>query len=94
VFWRPEAGNWRLGARGQIEGIGTSPRLSAKDAEGGSLAVQKLGEEVRDGRDALDGLCMGTRPGMIDPGVILHLFQTVRLSASWSMNAGGCCTST
>jgi len=33
------------------------------------------------GFTALDGLCMGTRPGAIDPGVILHLFQTLRLSA-------------
>ena len=30
---------------------------------------------------AVDGLCMGTRPGTVDPGVILHLFQTLRLSA-------------
>ena len=33
------------------------------------------------GFTALDGLCMGTRPGAIDPGVVLHLFQTVGLSA-------------
>jgi acetate kinase len=31
---------------------------------------------------ALDGLCMGTRPGSVDPGVILYLFQTLGLSAS------------
>jgi acetate kinase len=30
---------------------------------------------------ALDGLCMGTRPGSIDPGAILYLFQTLKLSA-------------
>jgi acetate kinase len=30
---------------------------------------------------ALDGLCMGTRPGTVDPGVMLHLFQTLKLSA-------------
>ena len=34
------------------------------------------------GFTALDGLCMGTRPGSVDPGVILHLFQTVGLSAT------------
>jgi acetate kinase len=33
------------------------------------------------GFTALDGLCMGTRPGAIDPGVILYLFQTLGLSA-------------
>jgi acetate kinase len=27
------------------------------------------------GFTALDGLCMGTRPGALDPGVVLHLFQ-------------------
>jgi len=34
------------------------------------------------GFTALDGLCMGTRPGSIDPGVILHLFQTLGCSAA------------
>jgi acetate kinase len=33
------------------------------------------------GFTALDGLCMGTRPGAVDPGVILYLFQTLGLSA-------------
>ena len=30
---------------------------------------------------ALDGLCMGTRPGALDPGVVLYLFQALGLSA-------------
>jgi acetate kinase len=33
------------------------------------------------GFTALDGLCMGTRPGALDPGVVLHLFQGLNLSA-------------
>jgi len=33
------------------------------------------------GFTALDGLCMGTRPGALDPGVILHLFAAFNLSA-------------
>src|SRR5262245_13530912 len=33
------------------------------------------------GFTALDGLCMGTRPGALDPGVVLYLFQTLELSA-------------
>jgi acetate kinase len=33
------------------------------------------------GFTALDGLCMGTRPGSVDPGVILYLFQSLNLSA-------------
>ncbi len=34
------------------------------------------------GFTALDGLCMGTRPGSVDPGVILHLFQGMHLQAA------------
>jgi acetate kinase len=34
------------------------------------------------GFTALDGLCMGTRPGALDPGVVLHLFQTLGRSAA------------
>jgi acetate kinase len=30
---------------------------------------------------ALDGLCMGTRPGSVDPGVILYMIQSLGLSA-------------
>jgi acetate kinase len=30
---------------------------------------------------ALDGLCMGTRPGGLDPGIILYLLQTCGMSA-------------
>jgi len=33
------------------------------------------------GFTALDGICMGTRPGSVDPGVILYLFQELGLSA-------------
>ena len=33
------------------------------------------------GFTALDGLCMGTRPGALDPGVVLHLFQGHGLDA-------------
>jgi acetate kinase len=32
------------------------------------------------GFTALDGLCMGTRPGSLDPGVVLYLFQSLGLS--------------
>jgi acetate kinase len=33
------------------------------------------------GFTALDGLCMGTRPGALDPGVVLYLVQGLGLSA-------------
>ena len=32
------------------------------------------------GFTALDGLCMGTRPGTLDPGVVLYMFQGLGLS--------------
>jgi acetate kinase len=56
VFRRPEAEAWRLEARGQIEGLGTAPRLSAKGEKGNKLADAALGAEVRDGRAALQAL--------------------------------------
>jgi acetate kinase len=50
---------------------------------GASLCALKEGKSVDStlGFTALDGLCMGTRPGAIDPGVVLHLFQGLNLSA-------------
>ena len=38
VYRRPEVEAWRLETRGQIEGIGTAPRFSAKDARDRVLA--------------------------------------------------------
>jgi acetate kinase len=51
---------------------------------GASLCAMKAGKSVDHtlGFTALDGLCMGTRPGALDPGVVLYLFQTLGLSAS------------
>ena len=56
VFRRPEKKNWQIAARGQIEGIGTSPRLSAKDADGEVLVDNDLDVAVRDGHAAIDRL--------------------------------------
>ena len=44
---------------------------------GASLCAMKDGKSVDStlGFTALDGLCMGTRPGAVDPGVVLYLFQ-------------------
>jgi len=51
---------------------------------GASLCALHAGRSVDTtlGFTALDGLCMGTRPGAVDPGVILHLFQGMGLSAA------------
>jgi len=61
VFRRPVAEKWLMEARGQIEGIGTSPRLLAKDADGKVLAKSDLGADVRDGRTAINALACWLR---------------------------------
>jgi acetate kinase len=51
---------------------------------GASLCALRDGVSIENtfGFTTLDGLCMGTRPGAIDPGAILYLFQTLQLSAA------------
>ncbi len=56
VYRRPDDEAWRLEVRGQIEGIGTSPRFSVKDAANQVLADERLDTAVHDGRTALDRL--------------------------------------
>jgi acetate kinase len=53
VFHRPDAEAWHLEAKGQIDGIGSNPRLSVKGGGGTELADQKLDATVKDGRAAL-----------------------------------------
>jgi acetate kinase len=57
--------------------------LVAHLGSGASLCALKEGKSVDNtlGFTALDGLCMGTRPGALDPGVVLYLFQNLGLSA-------------
>ena len=68
------------------------PRI-APEIAAGRLIVAHLGSgaslcALKDRRSvdssfgftALDGLCMGTRPGALDPGVVLYLFQGLSLS--------------
>jgi acetate kinase len=56
VFRRPAGENWLLEARGQLEGIGTSPRFSAKDGAGKTIVGNGLGAKVSDGAAAIDAL--------------------------------------
>jgi acetate kinase len=66
----------------------------APDIAGGRVIVAHLGSgasmcALRDGRSlestmgftALDGLPMGTRPGQLDPGVVLHLLDQKGMTA-------------
>jgi acetate kinase len=61
VYQRPEGKQWQLAARGQIEGIGTSPRFSVKDGTGAQLDEEKLTSSVRDGSTAVDALASWLR---------------------------------
>lgn len=49
---------------------------------GASLCALKNGKSVDTTMSftAVDGICMGTRPGAIDPGVVLYLFQQLKMS--------------
>src|SRR5262249_32370027 len=50
---------------------------------GASLCALNNGKSVDTtmGFTAVEGLCMGTRPGSIDPGAVLYLFQNLGLPA-------------
>jgi acetate kinase len=61
IYHRSDADSWRIESRGQIEGIGTAPRLSARDGAGGILADHPLDKAVRDVRAALDSLASWLR---------------------------------
>jgi acetate kinase len=61
VYRRPEDRGWLLEARGQIEGIGSAPRFSAKDAAGDTLGREDLDPGVRDLPAALDRLAAWLR---------------------------------
>ena len=56
VYLRVPDGDWPLLSRGQIEGIGTSPRMSAQDGRGTVLANRRLDGTVRDPHSALEWL--------------------------------------
>ncbi|WP_442582788.1 acetate/propionate family kinase [Mesorhizobium sp. ASY16-5R] len=84
-----EAGVRRYGFHGlSYEYIAQRLHQVAPEVAGGSVVAAHLGSgasmcAIRDGRSidstmgftALDGLPMGTRPGQLDPGVVLHLIS-------------------
>jgi acetate kinase len=61
VFQWANEKEWQSAARGQVEGIGTSPRLSVKDLRGTILADSRLDSGVRDGHAAINALAMWLR---------------------------------
>lgn len=64
--------------------IATGRIVVAHLGSGASLCALKNGKSVDStfSFTALDGLCMGTRPGALDPGVVLYLFQALGLSVN------------
>jgi acetate kinase len=62
-------------------GIADGRVIVAHLGSGASLCALRAGKSIENtfGFTALDGLCMGTRPGALDPGVILYLFQALGL---------------
>jgi acetate kinase len=56
VFSRPRKGALDLEARGQIEGIGTKPQLTVKDARGTTLVDQALDPSLKHGGPTLEAL--------------------------------------
>jgi acetate kinase len=65
-------------------GIATGRVIVAHLGSGASLCALDQGKSIDStlGFTALDGLCMGTRPGALDPGVVLYLFQVMGKSAA------------
>ena len=78
--------SYRIHRLGAAAG-GTGDRHRARDRRASWQRCELVRVEERESVDhslgftALDGLCMGTRPGAVDPGVILYLFQGLGLSA-------------
>jgi acetate kinase len=61
LFQQPRGAAWRVEARGQIEGIGTAPRFTVKDAAGAKRVDEKLDAAVRDAQTAIDTLATWLR---------------------------------
>jgi acetate kinase len=62
IYRNPEPLVWRLEARGQIDGIGSSPNFIVKDEDGATIDQRRLDAGVHDGRAALDVLAAWLRP--------------------------------
>lgn len=76
VYARPQANDWHLESRGQIEGIGAWPRIFARDADGRTLIDQTPSTPVDDGAGALEALAVWLR-SMYDGGRVLGVGHRV-----------------
>jgi acetate kinase len=64
--------------------VGAGRVIVAHLGSGASMCAIKAGKSVEStmGFTALDGLAMGTRPGQLDPGVVLYLIAEKGMSAA------------
>src|SRR5262249_1528827 len=65
VYEGPGGESRRIGARGQIDGIGTAPHLSVVDGAGKTIATEALDSSMVEGRESVEVLLrwLGTRYG-------------------------------
>jgi acetate kinase len=61
VYQQSRESDWLVDSRGQIEGIGTSPRMTVKDARGEKRLDEKLNAAIRDSKAAIDTLAAWLR---------------------------------
>ena len=59
--YRAANAEWQLETRGQIDGIGTAPKFTAKNGQGEKIADERLDGRVTDARTALDSLAAWLR---------------------------------
>lgn len=66
VYQQARGPGWQLAARGQIAGIGSAPRMTARDGAGGPMDTPTLGAEIRDGGVALERLVPWLRDHFVE----------------------------
>jgi len=71
AVYRLAAGaRWEIAARGQIEGIGTAPRMTARDGSGGSMTTPPPGAAVRDAHSALEHVAQWLRASFAEAQIL------------------------
>ena len=91
VYRRPDVEDWRLESRGQIEGVGTSLRISARDAAGGILVDHETlaawlrymyadARVVGVGHRVVHGGARHAYPTVVTPQTLAELYRLVSLA--------------
>lgn len=95
VYQRPQDEDWNLASRGQIEGIGVSQRILAKDAAN-RILINQPEAHAGDGGAALDLLAGWLRSmypgaGVLGVGFTACLTSTSRLCVGQVLESSGSC---